>query len=561
MSASAAVLLLALVCGHALSQPLPAGDVAAAICRELENHRHPAVGSLAPTEVKQLSALYAGDGCAPLWVDASGRPGPDSRSALALLEGAASEGLDPADYGGVILRRWAETLEAARSRAAADAAAFDVGMSAATLRYLRQLHEGRVDPRAIGFHMSSPADDNHDFASILRAALASHRIPETAAAFTPPLVLYRGLRGALARYRALADDWTLVAPPAPAKPVRPGDPYPGVADLRRLLSALGDLPPEAPAPSPPAADRPASYEGALVDGVKRFQARHGLEPDGVLGKETFAALHVPLAWRARQIELALERLRWLPHLSPERFLAVNIPMYRLWAWTGIPPSGAPALGMKVIVGRAFDRETPVFVDEMQYVIFRPYWNVPPSIARGEVLPAIARRPGYLQRQDMEIVAGPGDDSRPVPATAANLALVRQGKLRVRQRPGPKNALGLVKFVFPNDENVYLHDTPAPQLFGRTRRDFSHGCVRVEDPAALAEWALEGEGDWTRERIEAAMNGARSQRVTLRRPIQVILFYVTAVVMPEDGTVHFADDVYGHDRRLHAALAGRGSPAR
>ena len=513
-------------------------------------------------ERQQLSALYSPDACGPLWVDPSGRASPDATSALALLAGAASEGLDPADYGGVFLRRWAKTLDATRSRTAADIAVFDLGMSAATLRYLRQLHEGRVNPRAIGFHMSSPADDDHDFPSILRAALASHRVAETAAELTPPLVLYRGLRDALARYRPLADDWTLVSPPAPGKPVKPGDPDPGAADLRRLLAALGDLPrdlpPDAPAP-PPAAERPAIYEGDLVDGVKRFQARHGLEPDGVLGEETFAALHVSLPWRVRQIELALERLRWLPHLNPERFVAVNIPMYRLWAWTGIPPSGAPKLGMKVIVGRAFDRETPVFVDEMQYVVFRPYWNVPPSIARGEVLPAIARRPGYLQRQDMEIVAGPGDDARPVPVTAANLALLRQGKLRVRQRPGPKNALGLVKFVFPNDENVYLHDTPAPQLFGRTRRDFSHGCVRVEDPAALAEWALAGEGDWTRARIEAAMNGDRSQRVTLSRPIQVILFYVTAVVMPDDGSVHFADDVYGHDRRLHAALAGRASP--
>jgi murein L,D-transpeptidase YcbB/YkuD len=155
---------------------------------------------------------------------------------------------------------------------------------------------------------------------------------------------------------------------------------------------------------------------------------------------------------------------------------------------------------------------------------------------------------------MEIVSGPGDNARPVALTAESIAQLRRGTLRVRQRPGPKNSLGLVKFVFPNDENVYMHGTPAPQLFSRARRDFSHGCVRVEDPVALAEWVLKGEPAWTRDRILAAMNGDRSQRVDLTRPIQVILFYVTAVVMPEDGTIRFAEDIYDLDIRLDRALA-------
>jgi murein L,D-transpeptidase YcbB/YkuD len=538
-----------------------ATEVAGAICREAGADRHPATGPLTPDERSQLAALYASAACSPLWVDPSGRPGSEAGSALALLEDAAGDGLEPADYGATLLRGWAEALNGAPTRDAGDVARFDVGMSAGTLRYLRQLHEGRVDPRAIGFRMASPADDRHDFAAILHTALASQRIAETASAFTPPLVVYRGLRDALARYRHLAADPTLVAPPPAGKTLRPGDPYPEVAALRRFLVAVDDLPADAPVQEPPGAGGGPLYEGALVDGVKRFQARHGLEPDGVVGKETSAALRVPLAWRVRQIELALERLRWLPHLSPDRFLAVNIPMYRLWAWSGIPPDGAPRLGMNVIVGRALDTETPVFVAEMRQVIFRPYWNIPPSIARGEILPAVARRADYLSRHDMEIVAGDGDDARPVPVTAQSLERVRQGSLRIRQRPGPGNALGLVKFVFPNLANVYLHDTPAPQLFGRARRDFSHGCVRVEDPVALAEWALEGEGDWARERILAAMSGTVSQHVTLARPIQVILFYVTAAILPEDGSVHFAADVYGHDLRLDAALRARHAQAR
>jgi murein L,D-transpeptidase YcbB/YkuD len=193
---------------------------------------------------------------------------------------------------------------------------------------------------------------------------------------------------------------------------------------------------------------------------------------------------------------------------------------------------------------------------MRYVIFRPYWNIPPSILRNETLPALRRDPGYLARQNMEIVSGDGDNAPVVALTPDVLAQLGRGRLRVRQRPGPENALGLIKFVFPNDENVYMHATPAPQLFDRTRRDFSHGCVRVEDPVALAEWVLKDRPEWTRERIVAAMQGTETFRVDLPAPIRVILFYVTAVVMPEDGAVHFAEDIYGHDVRLAKALAGR-----
>ena len=400
--------------------------------------------------------------------------------------------------------------------------------------------------------MTAPAD-THDFAALLHSAVIDGRVADTAADLTPPLALYRSLRSMLARYRLLAGDTTIEALPLAAATVRPGEASAGFHALYRRLVASGDLPADTPRPADSAA-----YEGALVEGVKRFQTRHGLDSDGVLGKGTQAALLVPLTWRVRQIELALERLRWLPHLSGDRFVAVNIPMFHLWAWDSIPPSGAPSFGMDVIVGRALNTRTPVFVEEMRYVIFRPYWNVPPGILRRETLPAIERDPDYLRQRDMEIVRGPGDDAQPVMATAENLALLRRGLLRVRQRPGPKNAMGLVKFIFPNDENVYMHDTPAPELFSRTRRDFSNGCVRVENPVALAEWALKDQPEWTRDRILAAMNGTQPRRVDLTRPIQVILFYVTAVVMPEDGTIRFAEDMYGHDTRLDRALTLRRS---
>jgi murein L,D-transpeptidase YcbB/YkuD len=182
--------------------------------------------------------------------------------------------------------------------------------------------------------------------------------------------------------------------------------------------------------------------------------------------------------------------------------------------------------------------------------------VPPSIVRREILPALARQPSYFERHDMEIVAGPGDRARAVPANAENLELLRAGSYRLRQRPGPQNALWLLKFMVPNEHDVYLHGTPAPELFRRARRDLSHGCVRVEDPVGLAEWALESEPDWTRGRIEAAMYGRQTVSVALSRPIQVVLFYVTVTVMPEDGLLHFAEDIYGHDARLDRALAAK-----
>jgi len=514
------------------------------------NVRQEALAELSTTERAQLSAVYARRGWAPLWVDGSFRPHADAREALQIIAGAAGEGLDPRDYRAAQLTDQGAALGRVPTPEDADVAAFDVGLSASIVLYFHALHAGRVDPRAIGFRMTT-AEDDHDFSSLLVSALDAHRIAETAAELAPQLALYRQLRTELARYRSLADP-SLALPVSAITAVRPGEPYGDLSALRRVLVALGDWPGDLSTPG-----ESTVYDGAFVEGVKRFQIRHGLDADGVLGAQTLEALRVPLTWRVRQIELGLERLRWLPHLGKGRLLAVNIPMFRLWAWDSMVPGDVPAFGSRVIVGRALDTETPVFVEQMNHIIFRPYWNVPHSIVRDEILPGLARAPNYLERQHMEIVDGPGDDARPVGATPEALAQLRQGRLRLRQRPGASNALGLVKFVFPNDENVYLHGTPSTELFARSRRDFSHGCVRVEDPVALAEWALAGQNGWTRDRIQSAMNGTEPIRVNLARPIPVILFYITAAVTPEDGKVHFARDIYGHDPKLDRALALRG----
>jgi L,D-transpeptidase YcbB len=524
-----------------------AADVADVIRAQLIKGDDQGLGSPTEPERAELTALYQARGDLPLWIDTSGRPNRQARESLSLLHDARSEGLDPADYWQDAIEHQASTLTSISEPLPGDLASFDVAVSRAMLRYFRHLHLGRIDPRELGLRLKVRAED-HDFADLLRSAQAGDRIVETVADLRPRLAQYQDLRAMLARYRALATNSSSESSAMAVSAVRPGQVYAGVDVLFRELATLGDL------PETSTLSRSERYEGALVEGVRRFQVRHGLEPNGILNKETQAALRVPLTWRVRQIELALERMRWLPDLNDDRLVAINIPMFRLWAWDSTPPDGEASLVLDVIVGRALSTQTPVFVEEMREVIFRPYWNIPPSILRNETLPHLSRDPDYLRRENMEIVRGDGDNAQPVDATAENVALLRKGVLRVRQRPGPHNALGLVKFVFPNQENVYMHGTPAQALFSRSRRDFSHGCVRVEDPVALAEWVLKEQPEWTRDRILAAMQGTRSVRVSVPRPVQVILFYTTAAVMPEDGTIHFADDIYRHDARLDRALA-------
>jgi len=493
-----------------------------------------------------LVALYAQDDAAPLWLDPQGAlllPGMD---ALRLLAFAADEGLDTADYDVDGLRALAQASATTHEPEAIAHA--DVALSRALLRYLRDLHIGRVDPRAAGFVLDLPRH-GHDFAHLLHDATDRRQIVDTARVWSPRGPQYPALRGALGRYRALAATEAPVSLPF-TKSVHPGERYPALVPLVARLRWLGDVDDAAPEPAGEV------YDGAVVEAVRRFQRRHGLTVDGVLGTHTLAALEVPMARRVRQLELAMERLRWLPHEAESRLVLVNIPMFRLFAWDSIPPAGAPSFSTGVIVGRALRTRTPVFAADLVEILYRPFWNVPTSILRTEVLPRLATDPGYLQREQMELVAGQGDQSPVVPPTPENLAQLRTGSVRLRQRPGPKNSLGLIKFSFPNEHDVYMHGTPAPALFARSRRDFSHGCVRVADPLGLAEWVLRGQPEWDREHIASAMQADVSSRVIVRVPVRVMLLYSTAAVLLESGAVAFADDIYGLDVRLDRALRER-----
>jgi murein L,D-transpeptidase YcbB/YkuD len=280
-----------------------------------------------------------------------------------------------------------------------------------------------------------------------------------------------------------------------------------------------------------------------------------LAADGIIGQRTFDALNTPLARRVEQIELALERWRWLPQRIDEDVIVVNVPAFRLVCFEIGEGEQGPSLAMDVIVGAEFpDRQTPIFAEKMTYLDFSPYWNVPRSIAVRSLIPAIESDPAELDRRDLEIVPHFGAAAQPVAPTPENIARLRAGELQLRQRPGPNNALGLVKFIMPNAHHVYLHSTPQKSLFARSRRTFSSGCIRVKNPVDLAEYVLKSQEGWTRDAIVQAMNAGRPQRVVLDEPHWVFLLYATVTVAP-DGRLRFFEDIYGHDRTLADKLAG------
>jgi murein L,D-transpeptidase YcbB/YkuD len=360
----------------------------------------------------------------------------------------------------------------------------------------------------------------------------------------PPFPAYRRTRAALNTYLDLTrqDDGERL--PVPAKPVRPGDSYPGIPRLTKLLRLLGDLREQ---------DQNASlemiYEGKLVAAVEHFQQRHGIDPNGRIDAPTVKQLNISLQQRVVQLELTLERWRWLPHQFERPPIVVDIPAFRLYAANDKYEAD---FSMKVVVGRAYRHKTPAFASNIQSVIFRPYWNVPLGIQLDELVPLVEKNPAYLTEHSYEIVDNRGNVVSDGSVNNEILEKLRSGKLAIRQKPGPDNALGLIKFEFPNPYDVYMHDTPAKSLFSRSRRDFSHGCIRVEDPVALAAWVLREDPRWTSETIRAAMDGEETAEVKLKNPIPVLIVYGTAIAM-ENGEVQFYDDIYGYDAELERAL--------
>ena len=542
-------LLAAVLAPQLRSQPSAqtAGDLPAQIAAAVAAYRAPQRSSSVDYGATQaLRSVYAQRANAPLW----SRDGHATTQAQALvreLQRAYSYGLQREDYAGDAI---AQLVEGSAGAAGADAgrwARFDVLLSAAALRFMSDLHYGRVKPAAAGFNLEGMRQPL-DLGASLTALAGTTDVGQGIAAIEPPFHHYALLKSALAKYLDLVQHPELKKLPAIGGSLKPGDAYAGAPALRRLLIALGDLP-----PGSAAAAEDTTFSAELSDGVRAFQERHGITPDGVLGKGTFNVLTTSFAKRVRQIDLTLERWRWLPPFETPPII-VNIPQFRLFAFRATEDRVADILQMDVIVGKTYPRtQTPVFESDMRYVVFRPYWDIPPSILRNEMLPKIRANPGYLAAQRLQIVNGQGDNSPVVPPSPAAIEGLATGKLRLRQMPGEDNALGLVKFMFPNTYNVYLHSTPAHRLFKESVRAFSHGCIRVSDPLALATYVMRDEpGEWTREKIDATMNGSKTERVNLEHPIRVLILYGTALAT-EAGPVLFFDDLYGLDKKLEQQL--------
>jgi L,D-transpeptidase YcbB len=473
-----------------------------------------------PERWTRVSALYKAFDNSPLWLEEGGV----KERAVALLEAikrAPEDALDTASYPMAALERVVDAKRVTDTASANTIADADVMLTSAYVGYASDMLMGQVDPRKVSqnWHIGSGVAERD---SALTHALEEADMADALKQMSPQDPDYAALKSAYARYRrvAAAGGWPVVT-------AAMGDAEARAAVHARHVAEMTDSTKDSSHVSvgadsletEPARVKPRS---PLATEIVHFQRHHGLEATGRLDKETLDALNIPAESRVQQLAANLERHRWLPRTLGSRYVYVNVPAFQLDAYD----SGKVALSMKVVVGSEYqNKATPTFSDSMELVVFRPYWNITPDIQSKEIEPKVASDPGYLDRENMEYYKD-------------------GGATRIRQRPGGKNALGLVKFLFPNDFNIYLHDTPAKALFSQTDRAASHGCIRLEKPASLAEWVLA----WDSQRVQDAMNsGPDNHQVRVPRKIPVYIVYFTAYF--RDGGLYFADDIYGRDDAL------------
>ena len=489
------------------------------------------------------------------WIEDDGRPSVQALAFIQAFQDAAKKGLNPEDFDA---SRWPGLVAKLATKNDDDVVQFDAAMTVSVMRYISDLRIGRVNPTHFNFDINT-ADKKYDLPEFVSDnAVDATDVPKLIQSVEPDSEQYRRTEIALAHYLDLAKQQA-AAPsdplPTVAKPIAVGGSYAALDALAVRLQLEGDL---ADALLPAAPNTMAVYSQQLSDAVKVYQERHGFTQDGKLTPQTIASLNIPMSQRVTQLSDSLERWRWLPNEYVNAPLMVNLPEFVLRGYSnnGTGDSHHLDFTMKVVDGKVLgEHYTPVFAHMMKYLIFRPYWNVPTSIIKKELSVHIAKSGvGYLASHNFETTDNAG---HVVPATAAQ---VEHFQVQVREKPGPKNSLGLVKFMFPNEYDIYLHSTPQPELFERTRRDFSHGCVRVQKPADLAVWVLQHGGldDWPMDKVLDAMNnGPDNHQVNLKTQIPVVIFYLTANI-EEDGHVHFFDDIYGYDKRLEEVLA-KGMP--
>ncbi|MCF7971253.1 MAG: L,D-transpeptidase family protein [Methylococcaceae bacterium] len=508
-------------------------------------------------EQKALETLYQLNENQLLWFNTR-HPVKTINQLLALYADAPAQGLTATDYSQRLLEKEWHKLQQSKP-SLAQFLAFDTALSLTFLRYLNDLHDGRIPPEKQNFHLKQKSAI--DFASSLYTAIKKESVLELVHNMEPKLAPYQHLKIALKKYRDLN---TQLREPVHfdfGRTLRPGEHSTQVGKLRNYLNSINNpsLTPQIEADK----NQDNTYTGSVVDKVRKLQTDYNLKSDGVIGKQTLELLNTPPSKRIKQIELSMERLRWLPEQAPGPFILVNIPAFRLWVYDTDEALNSD-LSMKVIVGKSYasnkskgktlSLQTPIFSGDMSYLVFRPYWNIPRSILTEEILPSLERDPTYLDRHDLEIVQNFSHEAKALPNTPENINRLYTKQLHLRQRPGRKNALGHIKFIFPNSYNVYLHDTPGTSLFNRTKRDFSHGCIRVENPSALALFALRHNTGWTEKKISEAMYSDAPSIINLEQKIPVLIFYTTALATKSG--VSFYPDIYAHDDALITALAKR-----
>lgn len=520
--------------------PAPDSPVAAALHAELVVDRD------AAAPVRQF---YAARGFAPLWLDADGGASDAARSLLDWVGEAERHALPAARYDTAELG-----LRLAREPSEAAGAELELELTRLFLDYARDLSSGLLEPGEISrqIHIEPPRPEP---ATLLSRAAKAGDMEGFLAGLAPSDPTYDQLLTLYRDIQAIARTGGWGRPIEQGPTLRRGDRDPRMPRIRDRLMALGDLPPveqvassEVMTDAEPQSSESLTMGGRLESAVLRFQERHGLNTDGAIGPKTLAALNTSASERAAQVAVNLERMRWLNRDPGRRHVVINIPAYRMT----LIEDGKPRFSTRTIVGKANRHETPEFTDTLEHLVINPYWNVPRSITVEEILPELRKDPTYLERNNMELV---GFD---VPSSEINWEFVSPSifPARVRQRPGPGNALGAVKFLFPNQYSIYMHDTPTKRLFERDERDFSHGCVRLQDPFEFAHLLLGMQSD-NPEGLFARLRSREGQQwVTLENPIPVYLTYRTAWVDEAD-TWQFRADIYGRDASAAAALEAKG----
>jgi murein L,D-transpeptidase YcbB/YkuD len=495
--------------------------------------------------------FYEGRGHAPIWLEPDGKATPAANALLAWVKKAEANALPAGRYP---VAELAARLAEARHGAYSHAAALELDLTRLFLTYGREISSGVLEPREVNRNIDieprRPAP-----AALLAGLATAPDIPAYLDGLAPADPAYGRLIALYAELRQMAGEGDWGEPVATGPTLRPGDRDPRIRQLRARLTALGDLPTvqefaagEVMNDATPARGDPLLFDPALEAAVQRFQTRHGLNTDGVVGPMTLAALNTSAAERAQQAAVNLERLRWLNYDLGWRHVLINTAAFTM----ALMENGAPRFTTRTVVGKARRHQTPEFIDELEYIVVNPTWNVPFSIATKEILPLLQENPAYLLENNMELL---GSD---LPVSEIDWTQVTRQSFpgRLRQRPGPGNALGAVKFLFPNRHSIYMHDTPARRLFAKDRRDYSHGCVRLQDPVEFAHLLLSLQDDdpvGTFDRLRASPG---ERWVEMHEAIPVYVTYRTTW-READGTPQFRADVYRRDRDVAAALGAAG----